>query len=91
MGTQVQSHQGQRRLPNGTLKLTLILTQRQTDMEREQESCKGVQKPWIRHTGAHSSLRKVEMGDLELKEVAQSQAMGSGKPQQKWFCLDPEL
>ena len=33
MGTQVQSHQGQGRLPNGTLKL--VLTQRQTDTERD--------------------------------------------------------
>ena len=35
MGTQVQNHQGQGRLPNGSLKLIFIFTQRQTDMERD--------------------------------------------------------
>ena len=35
MGTQLQSHQSQGRLSNGSLKLILILTQRQTDTERD--------------------------------------------------------
>lgn len=35
MGTQIQSHQSQEGLPNGTLKLVLLLTQRQRDTERD--------------------------------------------------------
>lgn len=83
MGTQIQSHQSQEGLPNGTLKLVLLLTQRQRDTERDAGKL-------YRSTGATDSTHWCSQlpleganGDLELKEFAQSQAMGSGRPQRK--------